>query len=88
MLIFFFKKKNKKKIKTPGDIIFKGLMILFSSHILKLVTLGYFLPFYPSKKPTKLKFGENEKRPWIYYHFTYVCQKLQSDDVRFLRYGV
>ena len=28
-----------------------------------------------------------EKNAWKYRHFTYVYQKLWSDDVRFLRYG-
>ena len=55
--------------------------------------LGLFLPFcLPSssknqnlKKRKKKKKRENSGR---YYHFTYVYQKLRSDDVRFLRYGV
>ena len=38
-----------------------------------------FCPFNPLK---------SEKNVWRYHHFTYAYQKLWSDDVRFLRYGV
>ena len=51
-----------------------------------MVILGHFLPFYPPKNhknqilKNKLICGR--------YHFTHVCQKSQSYDVWFLRYGV
>ena len=35
----------------------------------------------------KIKIKKNEKKPWRYHHFTYMYQKLWSDDVQFLRYG-
>ena len=54
---------------------------------LKMVTLGHFLPFLPPKKP-KNQILKNENICWRYHHFTQVYQKLQSYDVRFLRYGV
>ena len=47
------------------------------------VILGYFLHFYPKKS----KFWKTERSAWIYHHFTYVYQKLSSDNVQFLRYG-
>ena len=45
-------------------------------------------PFTPIKtKKLKIK-KKNEKKSWRkYHHFTYVYQKLWSDNVRFLRYG-
>ena len=35
----------------------------------------------------KIKILKNEKTPWRYHHFTYVYQKLWSDDIWFLRYA-
>ena len=55
-------------------------------NILKLVTLGYFLPFYPLKNPN-IKILKNEKNLLLYHHFTHVYQKSQLYDVWFLRYG-
>ena len=54
---------------------------------LKLAILGHFLPFIPLNTP-KIKILKNEKICWRYHHFTHVHQKLQSYDVRFLRYRV
>ena len=49
---------------------------------------GLFLPFYPPKSPKNQKKLEKMKKSnWRYHHFTYVYQKLWSDDVPFLRYG-
>ena len=46
-----------------------------------------FCPFIP-EQPEKSKLKKNnEKNSWRYHHFTYVYQKLQSDDLWFLRYG-
>ena len=53
------------------------------------------LPPTPSPPPTpaatyqpkKSKFLKNEKTAWRYHYFTYVYQKLWSDNEWFLRYG-
>ena len=51
--------------------------------------LGQFLPFYPPNSPKNQNFEKmKKKKAWRYHHFTYVYQKLGSDDVRFLRYDV
>ena len=55
-------------------------------NILKLVTFGHFLPFYPPKNPQNQNFGKWKKLLW-YHHFTYVYQKSRYD-VQFLRYRV
>ena len=56
------------------------------------VIIFHFGPFFallapnsPKKSKLKKKIKKNARR---YHHFTYVYQKLWSDDVRFLRYGV
>ena len=51
------------------------------------VILDHFLPFYPPNNPKNPNFEKLKKNPWRYHHFTYVNQKLWSNDVRFLRYG-
>ena len=43
---------------------------------------------HPPEQPKKSKFEKNDKKTWIYHHFTHVYQKLWLDDVWFLRYGV
>ena len=49
--------------------------------------MGYFLPFYPLIAQ-KTKILKNWKKCLEKcHHFTYVYQKLWSDEVRFLRYG-
>ena len=47
----------------------------------------FFCPFTAPKQPKKSKFYKNEKTAWRYHHFTFVDQKLWSDDVQLLRYG-
>ena len=54
---------------------------------LKLVILGHYLPFYPSKN-LKIEILEKWKISWRYQHFTRMYQKSKSYDVRFLRYRV
>ena len=51
------------------------------------VILDHFLPFYPLNNPKNQNFEKMKKIPGdiIILH---VYQKLCSDDVRFLRYGV
>ena len=45
-----------------------------------------FCPF-TSITDQKFKIKNNEENAWRCHHFTYVYQKLWSDDVRFLRYS-
>ena len=47
---------------------------------------SFWAPFLPFHSPQNQNF-EKWKKPWTYHHFTYVYQKLWSDDVRILRYG-
>ena len=54
---------------------------------LKLVILGLFCLFTPLKTP-KIKILKNKTICWRYHDFTQVCQRSQSHDVWFLRYGV
>ena len=75
-----FKKKIKKNTcryhyQNLDDMIYGSWDI--EQNILKLVTLGYFLPFYPHKNPPKSKFWKIEKfaRDIIILH---VYQKSQS----------
>ena len=51
---------------------------------------GIFCPFTPltAQKIKIKKKKKKEKNSWRYHHFTYVYQKLWSDGVQFLRYGV
>ena len=76
--------KKKKERKKSGDIIILHLCtknlddMIYSSwdlecDRLKLVILGHFLHFYPSKNQTNQNF-ENEKSCWRYHHFTRVSK--------------
>ena len=53
--------------------------------------LGYFLHFYPSNSRNNQIFKKMKKKKkrktWRYHHFTYVDQKLWSDNLRFQKYG-
>ena len=50
--------------------------------------LDHFLPIYPPNNPKKSKFLKNKKKHMeISSFYIYVCQKLWSNDVWFLRYG-
>ena len=94
--------KNKKTKKTPGDIIILHMctkdydQITYGSsdmvHDRCNCYFSYWAIFWPFTPPppnsrNKSTFWKNEKKPWTYYYFTYVYQKLWSDDVRFLRYS-
>ena len=57
----------------PGDII-----------LLHMCTINE--PFDPANNPTNQNFEKNGKNTLRYYHFTLVCHKWQSHDVRFLTY--
>ena len=59
--MLYLKKKEKKKRKTPGDIIILHLctkILDIERDRLKQVTLGHFLPFY---SPNNLKNQNFEK---------------------------
>ena len=85
------KSKFRKSEKNPGDIIILHKctknhdQMLYGSWDMVRDGCNYFsfwvifCPFTPLK---------SEKNVWRYHHFTYAYQKLWSDDVRFLRYGV
>ena len=52
-----------------------------------------FCPFTPNQKNQKKKNfkkikKKKKKKKWKYHCLTHVYQKLRSDNVRFLRYGV
>ena len=91
------KKKKEKRKKKPGDIIFytslpKIMIICFTVLeiwcMTDIIVIFNFGLFFGLLQPRKSKFLKNERNTWRYHHFTYVYQKLWSDDVRFLRYGV
>ena len=82
----------------------KCLKILFYTCVPKIMIICYTVPeitcvtdvivifycglFFALLTPLKSKFKKNEKNIWMYHHFTHVYQKLWSDDIKFLRYGV
>ena len=92
------KNQNFTKMKkTPRDIILHTCtknydQMMYSSWDMVHDRYNYFLfwaifcPF--TQQPKKSKFRKNERNTQRYHHFTYVYQKLWSDDKRFLRYGV
>ena len=43
--------------------------------------------FFPFTPITAQKIKIKKQNTWIYHPFTDVCQKLRSDDARFLTYG-
>ena len=85
--------------KTPGDIIILhkctknyDRMMYISWDIVHdgcnyFSFWAIFSPFIPWTA-RKIKFWKNEKKACRYHHFTYVYQKLWSDNVLFLRYAV
>ena len=54
-----------------------------------IVNFSFWAIFCPFIAPTvlKIKILQKYKKSWRYHFFTYVYQKLWSDDVWFLRYG-
>ena len=98
LLIAPKKSKLKKMKKTPGDIIILHICTKNHDHMVYCFwdmmhdrcncyfsSLAIFVPFYPCKSPKKQTFEKMEKNGCRYHHFTYVYQKLSSDDVWFLR---
>ena len=93
-------KKNEKKKKNPGDIILHKCTrnhdhMLYRSRDMAHDECNYFsfwaifCPFNPLKaQKIKIKKKKKWKKAWSYHHLTHVYQKLWSDDVWFLRYGV
>ena len=94
------KNQNFEKIKkTPGDIIILYMctknydQIMYGSWDMVwdrrncyFSFWAIFCPFTLLTAKKKSKFWKNEKNAWR-YHFTYVYQKLWSDDIWFLRYA-
>ena len=94
-----WKIKLLKKWKNTWDIIILHMCTINEKHIMYgswdmehdghnfLSFWTIFCPFTPltTRKVKILKKGE---KPWRYYHFTNVYDKLQSNDQWFLRYGV
>ena len=91
--------KIKKKAKEkPGDIIILHMctknydQMMYGSWDMVRDRYNYFLfwaifcPFI-SLTAQKIKILKKKLSTWRYHHFTYMYQKLWSDDVRFLRYG-
>ena len=87
-------KKSKfwKNEKKPGDIITLYLCITNDDHITYgswdmecdwqnfFVSLGHFLPFYPTNNPENENLEKSIKHAWRYYPFTHVYHKLRSYD--------
>ena len=91
--------KKKIKKKRPWDIIILHKCAKNHDHMLHCYwdmvhdRWNYFsfwaiFCHLPPLQLKKSKFYKNEKKAWPYHHFTYVYQKLWSNDVWFLRYGV
>ena len=94
------KNENFEKMKKmPGDIILLHMcgknydqMMYRSWDILRNRCNCYFSVWaifwtYTTLTTRKIKILKKWKNTWRYHHFTYVYQKLWSDDVPFLRYG-
>ena len=98
------KNQNFEKMKkTPGDIIILHKCTKNHDHMLYcswdmarnrcncyFSFWAIFCPFtlLTAQQIKIFKKWKNERNTWRYHHFTYVYQKLWSDDVQFLRYGV
>ena len=88
-----------KKWKKPLEILSfytsatKIMIICYSVpeiwHVTNVIVIFHFGLFFALIQPKKSKFWKKwKKTPWRHHHFTYIYQKLWSDDVWFLRYGV
>ena len=93
--------KNWKK--TPGDIIISHMCTKFMipcytvpeiwrvADALVIFHFGLFFCPFTSLTAQNIKifkkWRKKKKNTWRYHHFTYIYQKLWSDDVWFLRYG-
>ena len=96
-----WKIKTKKNEKMPRDIIILHKCTKNYDHMLYcswdmthdrcncyFSFWGIFCPFTPlTYQKIQIKRKKNQRKAWRYHNFTYVYQKLWSDDVRFLRYG-
>ena len=80
---------KKKKRKMPGDIIILHKCTKNHDHMqyCSWDMVHDRCNCYFSFWAIFAKFQKNEKNIWRYHHFTYVYQKLWSDDIWFLRYG-
>ena len=92
------KKKWKKKCLEISSrytsvprIMIRCYAVLEIWHVMDKIFIfhfGLFLPFYPSNSPKNQHLEKNEQKTWRYHQFTQVYQKLWSDDIQFLRYGL
>ena len=97
----FYSTKNPQKIKifknrrrynhftkSVPKIMIICCAVLEIWHMTHFFHFGLFIDLSPPDRPKKWKFKKNENNTRRYHHFTHVYQKLWSDDVQFLRYGV
>ena len=83
--------KNRLEISSFYTSVPKIMIIFYTVpelwHVTDVICFSFWAIFCPFT-PQKSKFSKNEKKSWRYHHFTHVHQKLGSDNVRFLKYGV
>ena len=92
------KLKFSKNENAPGDVIILHKCTKNHDHMLYCsldmahnecncyFSFWAIFCFHPPNSPKYQNFKKNEKTTWS-HHLTYVYQKLQSDDVWFLKYG-
>ena len=91
------KKKWKKHLKISlfYNSVPKIMIICYTvpeiwcmTDVTVIFHFGLFFTLLPPKQPKKTELKKKMKKvPGSFHHFTYVYQKLWSDDVWFLRYG-
>ena len=92
--IKILEKRNKHQEIPSFSICIPKIMIrwcmvpeIWCVKDLVISQFGLFLSFYPPNNPKNQNLEKMKNKAWRYHHFTYVYQKLWSDDVWFLRYG-
>ena len=90
------KEKRKKHLEISFYISVPKIMIICYTapeiwHVTDVIVIfhfGLFVALFTLLTAQKIKFFKKwKKKTWRYLHFTYVYQKLWSDDVWYLRYG-
>ena len=88
IFIFIKIKKTNKEIKknTRRDILHTLYFTSFYTSVPKTTIIWGIVPqiHFTPKTTQKSKFWKHGKNTWRYHPFTYVYQKLWSDDKRFL----
>ena len=81
-------KKNLLEISSFYNSVPKIMIICYTvpeiQHVTDVIAIFHFGPFFtllPPNSPKNQKFWKNERNAWRYHRFTYVYQKLWSDDV-------